>query len=151
MICVYKFRRVAKELGYNADENLDVFSCCVPSHLYLYLKAATSIKEAMDNIKRACVLGGVSAHDTPAPTETGTTPVVPFMQMNDRQTMKTVSFKEDTAQDKMNDSLDKLSQIIDKQLQLVDKQSTDNSRNRGRRRERRDSRDRGSRSYDWSS
>ena len=34
---VYKFRRVAKELGYNADENLDVFSCCVPFHLYLYL------------------------------------------------------------------------------------------------------------------
>ena len=31
---VYRFRRVAKELGYNADQNLDVFSCCVPSHLY---------------------------------------------------------------------------------------------------------------------
>ena len=52
-------RRVAKELGYNADQNLDVFSCCVPSHLYLYLKGATTIKEAMENIKRACALGGV--------------------------------------------------------------------------------------------
>ena len=48
---VYKFRRVAKELGYNADENLDVFSCCVPSHLYLYLKGVTTIKEEMENIK----------------------------------------------------------------------------------------------------
>ena len=49
---VYKFRRVATELGYNADENFDVFSCCVPSHLYLYLKGETTIKEATENIKR---------------------------------------------------------------------------------------------------
>ena len=57
---VYRFRRVAKELGYIADQNLDVFSCCVPCYLYLYLKGATTIKEAMENIKRACALGGVS-------------------------------------------------------------------------------------------
>ena len=35
---------VAKELGYNADENLETFNCCVPSHLYIYLRGATSIK-----------------------------------------------------------------------------------------------------------
>ena len=79
---VYRFRRVAKELGYNADENLEVFSCCVPSHLYLYLKGATSIKEAMENIKRACALGGVSAQG-PAVIETQAAPAVPFMHMND--------------------------------------------------------------------
>ena len=79
---VYKFKRVATELGYNADESLDVFSCCVPSHLYLYLKGATIIKEAMENTKRVCVLGGVSVQATPAPTETKTTLIVPFMQLN---------------------------------------------------------------------
>ena len=134
-------------LGYNADQNLDVFSCCVPSHLYLYLKGATNIKEAMENIKRACALS------TPAPVETNTTPTVPFMTMNDRQDrqpLKTVSFKEEGAQDKINDGLEKLSQILDKQLQLAEKQSND-SGSRGRRRERRDSRDRRSRSYDRSS
>ena len=93
---VYKFRRVAKELGYNADDNLDVFSCCVPSHLYLYLKGATTIKEAIENIKRACALGGVSIQATPAPVETKTTPAVPFMQLNERQNFKTVSFKDDS-------------------------------------------------------
>ena len=82
---VYKFRRVAKELGNDADDNLEVFNCCVPSHLYLYLRGATTIKEAMENIKIACVLGGVSVQATPDPTETKTTPVVSFMQMNDRQ------------------------------------------------------------------
>ena len=48
---VYRFRRVAKELGYNADENLDVFSCCVPSHLYLYLKGATLLKKQWKILK----------------------------------------------------------------------------------------------------
>ena len=123
---VYRFRRVAKELGYNADQNLDVFSCCVPSHLYLYLKGATTIKEAMENIKRACALGGVSVQATPTPVETNTGPTVPFMTMNDRQdrqSLKTVSFKEEGAQYKVNDGLEKLSQILDKQLQLAKKQS----------------------------
>ena len=144
---------MAKELGYNADQNLDVFSCCVPSYLYLYLKGATTIKEAMENIKRACALGGVSVQATPAPVETNTTSTVPFMTMNDkqdRQPLKTVSFKEEGTQDKVNDDLEKLSQILDKQLQLAEKQNND-SRSRGRRRERSDSRDRRSRSYDRSS
>ena len=108
---VYKFRRVAKELDYNADENLEVFNCCVPSHLYLYLGGTTTIKKAMENIKRACVSGGVSVQATPAPTETKTTPVVIFMQMNDTQTLRTVSFKEDVVRDnrtEMNSSLEKL-------------------------------------------
>ena len=134
---VYKFRRVAKELGYNADENVGVFSCCVPSHLYLYLKGAATIKEAMKNIKRACALGGISVQATLSPVETNTTPAVPFMSMNDRQVLKTVSFKEEGAQDKVNDGLEKLSQILDKQLQLAEKQNND-SKSRGRRRERRD-------------
>ena len=108
---VYKFRRVAKEVGYNADENLDVFSCCVPSHFHLYLKGATTIKEAMENIKRACALGGVSVKATQAPVETKTTTAVPFMSMNDRHTLKTVSFKEEGVQDKVNDGLEKLSQF----------------------------------------
>ena len=96
---VYKFRRVAKELGYNADENLEVFNYCVLSYLYLYLRGTTTIKEVMENIKRACAAGGVSVQATPASTETKTTPVVPFMQMNDRQTLKTVSFIEDVVRD----------------------------------------------------
>ena len=58
---VYKFRRVAKELGYNA----------------------TTIKETMKNIKRACALGGVLVQATPATVETKTTPAVPFMQLSE--------------------------------------------------------------------
>ena len=150
---VYRFRRVAQEIGYNADQQLTFFSCCVPSHLYFYLKDATTIKEAMENIKRACALGGVPVQGTPAQVETNNTPTVPFMIMNDRQErqpLKTVSFKEESNQDRVNDGLEKLSQLIDKQLQLAEKQDSD-SRSRGRKRDRRDSRDRRPRSYDRSS
>ena len=142
---VYRFRRVAKELGYNADENLEVFSCCVPSHLYLYLKGATSIKEAMENIKRACALGGVSAQG-PAVIETQAAPVVPFMHMNDRHNLKTVSFKNEVA----HIAPDKNDIMIDMLAKISEKLDTSDSRSRGRNRERRDSRDRRPRSYDRS-
>ena len=148
---VYRFRRVAKELGYNADANLEVFSCCVPSHLYLYLKGATSIKEAMENIKRACALGGVSVQG-PTMIETQTAPVVPFMQMNDRPGLRTVSFKNEVA----NIAPDKNDIMIDMLAKISEKLDTSASKSRSRNRERRDSRDRGSRydrstSYDRSS
>ena len=34
---VYKLRRIGQELGKSADEQLEYFNCCVPSHLHLYL------------------------------------------------------------------------------------------------------------------
>ena len=142
---VYRFRRVEKELGYNADENLEVFSCCVPSHLYLYLKGATSIKEAMENIKRACALGGVSAQG-PTMIETQAAPVVPFMHMNDRHNLKTVSFKNEVA----HVAPDKNDIMIDMLAKISEKLDTSDSRSRGRNRERRDSRDRRPRSYNRS-
>ena len=125
---VYKFRRVAKELDYYADENLDVFSCCVPSHLYLYLKVATTIKETMENIKRACALGGVSVQATPVPAETKLP--LQFMQLNERQNLKTLSFKDDIVKEvkdsiEMNDMkpiLEKFTQVMEKTQQVAEKQ-----------------------------
>ena len=136
---VYKFRRVAQEIGYNADQQLTFFRCSVPPHLYFYLKDATTIKEAMENIKRACTLGGVSVQGPPAQVETNNTPTVPFMFMNDRQEiqpLKTVSFKEESSQDKINESILKLTQMMEGQFQLAEKQDND-SRSRSRRREKR--------------
>ena len=56
---VYKLRKIGQELSKSADEQLEYFKCSVPPHLYLYLKDTTTIKEAMENIKRACALDGV--------------------------------------------------------------------------------------------
>ena len=89
---VYKFRRIANELGNDADENLEYFNCGVPSHLYLYIQGTTTIKKAMKNIKIACAIGGVSAQPTPAPA-----PVEKraFMQMTDRQDSRNVPRSDD--------------------------------------------------------
>ena len=84
---MYRLRRIGQELGKTADEQLDYFKCSVPQHLYLYHKDATTIKEAMENIKRACALGGFPVV---APVDTRTTKSVPFMQMTDSQYSKNV-------------------------------------------------------------
>ena len=114
---VYRFRRVAQEIGYNADQQLTFFRCSVPPYMYFYLKDATTLKDTMVNIKRACALGGVSVQGTPAQVETNVTPTVPFMIMNDRQErqpLKTVSFKEESSQDKVNESILKLTQMMER-------------------------------------
>ena len=88
----YKLRRVGQELGKTADEQLEYFKCSVPQHLYLYHKDATTIKEAMENIKRACTLGGISVQAVPV--EPRTTQSVPFMQMAERTDSKIVARKD---------------------------------------------------------
>ena len=89
-------------------------------------------------------LGGVSAQG-PTMIETQAAPVVPFMHMNDRHNLKTVSFKNevDIAPDKNDIMIDMLAKISEKL-------DTSDSRSRGRNREKRDSRDRRPRSCDRS-
>ena len=84
---MYRLRRIGLELGKTADEQLDYFKCSVSQHLYLYHKDTTTIKEAMENIKRACALGGVPVV---APVDTRTTQSVFFMQMTDSQDSRNV-------------------------------------------------------------
>ena len=118
--------------------------------MYFYLKDATTLKDAIENIKRACALGGVSVQGLPAQVETNVSPTVPFMIMNDRcerQPLMTVSFKEESSQDKVNESIFKLTQMMESQFQLAEKQDSD-SRSRSRRKDRRNSRNRRPRSYD---
>ena len=87
-----KFRRIGQELGITEDDQLEHFKCSVPPHLYLYHKDATTIKEAMENIKRACALGEVSVV---VPVDTRTTQSAPFMQMTDSQDSRNESRKSD--------------------------------------------------------
>ena len=112
---VYRLGRIGQELGKTADEQLEYFKCSVPQHLYLYHKYATTIKEAMENIKRACVLGGVSVQA--APVEPRTTQSVPFMQMAERTDSKIVARKDDHIEVtalKFNGMLGSIEKFIDR-------------------------------------
>ena len=117
---VYKLRRIGLELGKTADEQLEYFKCSVPPHLYLYHKDATTIKEAMENIKRACALGGVSVQA--ASVEPRTTQSVPFMHMAERTDSKIVARKDDHIEVtalKFNGMLDSIGKFIDKLTKSV--------------------------------
>ena len=112
---VYKLRRIGQELGIAEDEQLEYFKCSVPPHLYLYHKDATTIKEAMENIKRTCALGGVSVQT--APVEPRTTQSVPFMQIAERTDSKIVARKDDHIEVtalKFNGMLDSLEKFMDR-------------------------------------
>ena len=76
----------------------------------------------MENMKRACALGGVSVQATPAPRETRTTPTVPFMQMTNRQDPRTVPklkdiFEITTLEVKgVMDSIDRLARSVENKV-----------------------------------
>ena len=143
---VYKFRRIGQELGITEDQQLEYFKCSVPPHLYLYHKDATTIKEAMENIKRACALGGVSVF---APVEPRTTQSAPFMQMIDSPDSRNEPRKSDHAkfvglkfQGKV-EYIDEILNKLDRMLEQQDKELRKYSKDRYRRssRDSRDSRD----------
>ena len=139
---VYKFRRIGQELGITEKEQLQYFKCSVPPHLYLYHKDATTIKEAMENIKRACAIDGVSPV---APVGTRTIQSVPFMQMTDSQDSRKELRKDDDIKfagikfqgkvDYLDEVLNKLDKMLDQQIREIESKDRD-------RRSSRDSRDR---------
>ena len=143
---VYKFRRIGQELGITEDEQLQYFKCSVPPHLYLYHKDATRIKEAMENIKRACALGGVSVV---APVETRTTQSAPFMQMTDSQDsrneprnsdhVKFAGLKFQGKVEYIDEMLNKLDKMLEQQIKEMRRDSKD--RHKRSSRDSRDSRD----------
>ena len=76
----------------------------------------------MENIKRACALGGVSVQA--APVETRTTQSVPFMQMTERPDSRNVPRNDDhielTAL-KFKGMIDSLDKFIDRLTKSVEK------------------------------
>ena len=159
---VYRLRRIGEELGKTADEQLDYFKCSFPQHLYLYHKDATTIKEAMENIKRACALGGVPVV---TPVDTRTTQSVPFMQMTDSQDYKNVPRNSDDVKnsgfqfqgkiDFLADCVTKIVEIFEKNNKRLieeikgsrDKNDSRSSRDNGDSRDSRSSRDSSRRGY----
>ena len=118
---VYRLRRIGQELGKTADEQLDYFKCSVPQHLYLYHKDATTIKEAMEYIKRACALGGVPVV---APVDTRTTQSVPFMQMTDSQDSRNVPRNSDDVKNsgfQFQGKIDFLADCVAKIVEMFEK------------------------------
>ena len=119
---VYKLKRIGQESGKTADKQLEYFKCSFPPHLYLYLQGTTTIKEAMENIKRACALGGVSVQA--APVDKRTTQSVPFMQMTERPYSRNVPRNDDHIEPtalKFKGVMDSLDKFIDRLTKSVER------------------------------
>ena len=94
----------------------------------------------MENIKRACALGGVSVQA--APVETRTTYPVPFMQMTERQDSRNVLRSNDHVELtalKYKGEMDSLYECMDRLIRALDK--TIEQQNRKLDRDNRSSRD----------
>ena len=96
----------------------------------------------MENIKRACALGGVSVQA--APVEIRTTQSVPFMQMTERPDSRNVPRNDDHIELttlKFKGVMDSLDKFVDRLTKSVEKQSRKLDRDRRSSKDSRGSRD----------
>ena len=56
---VFRFSQLAHELGYSDEQQISHFVLCIPRGLYLYLKGAETIQDAVENLRRGIALGGL--------------------------------------------------------------------------------------------
>ena len=56
---VFRFSQLAYELGYSDEQQISHFVLCIPRGLYLYLKDAQTVPDAVENLRRGIALGGL--------------------------------------------------------------------------------------------
>ena len=64
---VFRFSQLAYELGYSDEQQISHFVLCIPKGLYLYLKDAQTVPDAVENLRRGIALGGLDTFSS-APT-----------------------------------------------------------------------------------
>ena len=164
---VFRFSQLAHELGYSDEQQISHFVLCIPRGLYLYLKGAQTIPDAVENLRRGIALGGLDIFNSnPTLVQDDSKPTSSYMIMKENKTQfttDTLRAVKESIQDSMNDNNRILGGIIDEigdwlanvvQTSSRDRDRDrspnrsrgrnnlrDNYRNRGRSRDRYDSRD----------
>ena len=166
---VFRFSQLAYELGYSDEQQISHFVLCIPRGLYLYLKGAQTIPDAVENLRKGIALGGLDTFSSISRiVKDDSTPTVPFQTMKENRTQftteDTLRAVKESIQDSRYENLvrlldkmgDKLANVVDEVEDFQRKQSSrdrdrdrsnsrdiDHSRDnyRERDRDRRDSRD----------
>ena len=68
---VFRFSHLAYELGYSDKQQISHFVLCIPRGLYLYLKGAQTIPDAVENLRRGIALGGLDIFNAISTTVQG--------------------------------------------------------------------------------
>ena len=56
---LFRFSQLAYELDYSDEQQISHFVLCIPNGLYLYLKGAQTIPDAVENLRKGIALGGL--------------------------------------------------------------------------------------------
>ena len=153
---VFRFSQLAHELGYSEEQQISHFVLCIPRGLYLYLRGAQTIPDAVENLRKGIALGGLDMFYSNPTLVQDSKPAIPFMLMKENKgqssTTDTLRAVKETIQDSMknnnkiiggiiNEIGDRLANIVDV---VVETSSRYRDRDRDRDRDRTPSRGRNS-------
>ena len=139
---VFRFSQLAYELGYSDEQQISHFVLCIPKELYLYLKGAQTIPDAVENLRKGIALGGLDTFNlTHRTTQDDSKPTVSVMTIKENRTQftteDTLRAIKESIQDSRYENLvrlldkmgDRLANVVDVFEDFQRKQS---SRNRDR-------------------
>ena len=147
---VFRFSQLAYELGYSDEQQISHFVLCIPKGLYLYLKDAQTVPDAVENLRRGIALGGLDTFSS-VPTiihhNSRSSRKENIIELATKDTLKAVK---ETVQDSRYENLvrlldkmgDRLANVVDVVEDFQRKQSSRNgNRERSNSRDRDHSRD----------
>ena len=161
---VFRFSQLAHELGYSEEQQISHFVLCIPRGLYLYLRGAQTIPDAVENLRKGIALGGLDMFNSNPTLVQDSKPTSSYMTMKENKTQfttDTLRVVKESIQDSMYDNNrilggiideigDRLANVVETSSRDRDRDRTssrgrnnlrDNYRNRSRSRDRYDSRD----------
>ena len=152
---VFRFSQLAYELGYSDEQQISHFVLCIPKGLYLYLKDAQTVPDAVENLRRGIALGGLDTFSSvPTIVDHRNKVTVPFPKRKENIiefiTKDTLKAVKETVQDSRYENLvrlldkmgDRLANVVDVVEDFQRKQSSRNgNRERSNSRDRDHSRD----------
>ena len=139
---VFRFSQLAHELGYSEEQQISHFVLCIPRGLYLYLRGAQTIPDAVENLRKGIALGGLEMfHSNPTLVQ-DSKPTPSFMTMKENKTQltaDTLKSCEKSIQDSMQNNNRILGGIIDEigdrlanVIDVIETSSRDRDRDRDR-------------------
>ena len=138
---VFRFSQLAYELGYSDEQQISHFVLCIPKGLYLYLKDAQTVPDAVENLRRGIALGGLDTFSSiPTIVHHDSKSTVPFPIRKENRTQftteDTLRAVKETIQDSRYENLvrlldkmgDRLANVVDVVEDFQRKQSSRNRR-----------------------
>ena len=105
---VFRFSQLAHELGYSEEQQISHFVLCIPKGLYLYLRGAQTIPDAVENLRKGIALGGLDMFYSNPTLVQDSKPAIPFMLMKENKgqssTTDTLRAVKETIQDSMKNN-----------------------------------------------